>query len=345
MNWLSTLGGWARTVARAITGAGVDVAEGVVNAAAAVASTVTSIGQLTNGPLFTWAKNLLVNISVFKVGQDVISLALHRLPMWIWLVWGRPYYLLLLGRINALAAWTAGQLLALTALVYRLNAATRAYAAQLVAAERTARIKAVQAEAAARIQGDKVTLATVQKQASSGYNTGDQTRQAIATTLLEDLTSDTPAVKDLVSAITGWAIDLAEVDDPLIRFALNKALSEVISKAGIDTAAADLVTSLLGAATSSAKATDLYSTEKDVASRLNALEGNWAQFMADGGSDVEDAGEQWQDLGSLSVSIALVASFALAVTDPSAWATGIADTAGPVIDGALTGIVDLINIV
>jgi hypothetical protein len=88
----------------------------------------------------------------------------------------------------------------------------------------------------------------------------------------------------------------------------------------------------------------LYNTEKDVAARLNVLEAQWAQFMNNGGREVENAGEEWAALTDLAFLTGAVAFFQIARGDPVGWAAGIQDTAGLLVEGYTTAIVDLIRL-
>jgi len=193
------------------------------------------------------------------------------------------------------------------------------------------------------LAGLKATLAEVQKEAASGYNAGTPDRKSTITRLLDDLAVTSPAVKGLVSDLIGLVIDVDTIDNPLARFIIQKLLAQVINRLGVERVIGDLLQRLIGPLAGQPKATGLYEVTRDVARRLAALEAQQADFMVNGGPEVEQAGRQWKDLASIATDAGLLAFLALAVADPEAWATGITDTAGPVANGAMTGLAGLLG--
>lgn len=343
MNWLKTAVGWAKDTWSAISGAAAAPLDVLAKVWHWLASIHGLIGWLFGIPLLDWQRAALANAVEHSRAWEALEQLLARITAWIKTHLILPYVRLLLARIAALQRWTAAQLLALRILMMWLYLAARRYAQQLTAAEHKAMVTAVTAEHKAMLAGLRATLAEVQKEAASGYNSGTPDRKSVIQKLLDDLIITTPAVKGLVSDLAGLIIDIDTIDNPLARWAIQKLLAEVISKLGVEKVAGDLLQRLIGPLAGQPKATGLYDVAKDVAQRLTALEDQWAEFMTDGGPDVEQAGREWKDLGSLATDTALLAFLGLAVADPGAWATGIADTAGPVADGAMTGIADLLG--
>jgi hypothetical protein len=334
----------AKSALSIITGAGAATAAGAQSLWSYVTNEHNLLSWLIGVPELNLFRRYLQSLADHTAALEQVQPALQRQAVWIFDNEVKPAEDRLGKRITALAAWARSMFWSLYAYVRAQFAAAVAIAQRLTAAEAAARAKAVTAEHAAMLNQVKAALQAVNDSAASGWNTGAQTRLQIIAGILDDIAENNPLTRDLVTLLVNGVLDLAEIDDPLIRWGLGKLLSEVISKAGVDAAAGDLVSSLLGTAAAQPRASSLYDVCKDAAGRLNNLEQLWATFMADGGSDVEQAGREWKDLRGVLEDAAILGMFGLAVTDPQAWATAIADTAGQVADDALAGIVDLINL-
>lgn len=343
MDFLNAVAGWAKSVWGTITGAAADIPGAIAKVWHYITSVHGLLSWLFAGPHLSWILAQLAFNKLHGDFADAVTDVLARLAAWVKVHYIDPAVRYLNQRITNLFAWTVRQLWA-TWLHFELRyRQALAYANRLVTIERNQRIAAVAAEHKAMLAGLKATLAEVQKQASSGYNTGTSDRKTTIQRLLDDLALKDPAVRGLVADIASIVVDIDTIDNPVARFILQKLLNEIIGHLGIDQAVTGLIQRLLGPLAGQPVAHDLYGVEKDVAARLGALEAQWAEFMTDGGPEVEQAGKEWKDLTSVITNAALLAFFGAAVTEPAAWATSVADTIGTAANGAMTGIVDLIN--
>lgn len=343
MGWLKTAVGWAKDTWSAITGAAAAPLDVFTKIWKWLASIHGLIGWLFGVPVLDWLRSALANMAEHTRAWEALEGLLARIPAWVLHHLVLPYVRLLLARIAALQRWTAAQLLALRILMMWLYLAARLYARQLVQAEHKAMVTAVAREHQQMLAGLRATLAEVQKEAASGYNSGTPDRKSVIQKLLQDLAVTNPAVKGLVSDLVGLVIDVETIDNPVIRFLASKLLAQIIDRLGVDKIVGDLLGRLLQPLMGQPRAAGLYDVTRDVAQRLTALEAQWADFMTSGGPEVEQAGREWKDLSGPLTDIAILAFLGLAVADPGAWATGIADTVGPVADGAMTGVADLLG--
>lgn len=343
MNILKTLFSWASSAWSAAAGIPGDISRAIQSVWHYITSVHNFLSWLTANPILGYARTALAYMTGVHFDLLAIHAALSRVAHWIWIDIVRPVRDALNRRISQLAAWTARQLAAERSARIRADLNERAARIKADAAERAARIKAIKAEAAARVKGDKATLATVQHEAASGYDSQLHDRLGIVGKVVDLLATHNPEIKGIVTKLVTGLLDLETVDDPVLRFVLSKVLMEVIDKAGVDKVAADLATRLLGPLLGHARPTDLHGVAADISGRLNALEAEWATFMEHGGPQVETAGQEWADMTSLLVDAGLLAFFGLAVADPTAWAAGIADTIGVVANDAAIGTINLIR--
>jgi hypothetical protein len=343
VNFLNTLRGWAASALSALFG-------GITNPVSAlqtlwhyVSSLHNVVSWLFSNPVVGLALSQLRALGgLYSLAAEIVG-GLRRLPRWIWLQLILPVQRLLQHRIDALRAWTVQQLAQLRALVWLLYRRSLAYTRALVAAEHKAMLRAVAAEHAAMLAGDKATLATVQKQASSGDNAGRKQRLGVVQTLLDDLAEREPALKDLTGLLVKAVLDLEEVDNPILRFIAGRALGELIQHLGLDHVTGDLIGRLLGPLTSSGRPANLYDAMRDLETRTTSLEDQWAAFFKHGGEDVEAAGDEWQALRSVLTDAALLSFAGLGIADPQAWATGVNDVIAVPVNDALRAAYDLIR--
>lgn len=339
MNWLKSVINWANNAFSAAAGA-LSNPLGAITALWHYISSVHSlVSWLFGNPLLQFALNHAKWLSAWFDGMVAARDALHRLAAWINATWIRPAVVMLSARIAALRAWTALQLRLLTAYVNYEIAVLRAFTVALVAAERAQRIKAVAAEHAAMLAGLKATLATVQRQASTGYNSTRHARVSTITGLAQDLQALEPALDKILPKLLADVIDIENIDDPVLRWLANKALSEVLAHTGADHVSGSLLGVLISQLAGAGPPKTLSDVEKDVGERLNALEQQWADFMKHGGPEVENAGDQWKGLTGVIADVSILAVFGLAVTEPAAWATGVSDTIGVAGNAALDVVV------
>lgn len=229
--------------------------------------------------------------------------------------------------ITALRAWVTGQLRSL-----------RAWVMHLIRHERRARRRAdARVEHYAR-QLARHGLAVVQREAASAYKQATPAHTNVIEHLAADLVTRDPLVRDLVSKLVAGAIDLAEIDDPLLRIGLSFIMKEVINRLGIEKPAGELLNSLLASLLGDGQPKNLHAVILAICNRLSGVEGQWATFMQDGGPEILQAGEQWANITSLTSDAALLGFFGLMVADPAGWARDVSDVAGPIVGGAIDGI-------
>lgn len=343
MDILGTLARWAHAAYSFIFGLPADVAKMADALWRYVTNVHNVFAWMAGGPQLKFALTALANLSGARLLAEAVRDALGRLDGWIWLTEVRPVRDQLTRRITWLHAWTLSTFRVTWAQMWRYYRASLVYTNLMVGIERSARIKADQAEHAAMLKRVAAAVDQIEREAADGYNSGLHDRLSLVGTLLNDLAGRQPEIKVLVSDLVKAVADLETVDNPILRFIITRALTEVIGKLGIDKLTGDLISRLLAPLTGHGRATGLEDVTRDVSGRLNALEAQWGQFMADGGPEVEQAGKQWRDITSLAADAALLAFAGLAVADPSAWARGVADTVGTAGNDALGAIVGLIG--
>jgi hypothetical protein len=274
--------------------------------------------------------------------KDYLAMVV-RIKNWIWGHQVNPTRINLLKAINAVKAYAARWIHWIIVFENLLYLRSIKYTLNMVTQERGARIKDVLAARAYSVKLVKACLATVQQEAADGYNSETKQRQSVIVKIADDLITRNPAVKTAVADMIKLMLDAAEIDDPLIRVALNLALGKVIDSLGIDKVAGSLMGDLIDSLTGSGPPKTLESVAANIAARITALEDNWADFMVNGGPEVEQAGESWKKWASIIGDAAIVGFFGAAVADPTTWAAGVNDTAGALVNGTVSGIADLIR--
>lgn len=212
-----------------------------------------------------------------------------------------------------------------------------------IAAERRARNKAIARAKAQLLSRIRHLHQTIEREAASGYRLGQPARTDIVTRLAEFIGVNNPVVRGLISDLVTGIIDLFGIDSAPARLLLGFIIKRIITKLGVDKVAAHYLDDILSPILGNPKPQNLHDVMADIASRLNAGEARWAQFFADGGSEVEQAGTAWQALSGPIGDAAILAWLGFAVTKPSAWAASINDTVGVVANDAASAIVHLLE--
>lgn len=340
---LKTLGQWAKDAFGFITGGSGNPLNALLGLWRYITSVHNVLAWLVGGPQLKFILAALYNMSVLHLAVDAVSGALHMLARWILATWILPVRDDLIRRIAALKAWAVLAFQLTRALIELRYQAALAYTRALVGAERDQRLKGDQLEHAAMLKSVAAALATVQRQAATGYNSQLHERLGVVGKLLDELAVHDPLVKQVVKDLVTAVFDLETIDDPLLRFAIGKLLNTLVAKLSVDKVIGDLLGRLLGSLTGHGRAAGLQDVTRDIGQRLNALEGQWADFMRHGGSEVEQAGDEWQQLASLAIDVGIVGMFGLAVANPQAWATGVADTIGAAGNDTLISVINLIR--
>lgn len=223
-----------------------------------------------------------------------------------------------------------------------LRAAER-YAERLVARDRTEWLRAIRQADALTVRRIRGAMQAVQREAAQGYRKGNAGRASVVSGLLDLAVNRDPVLGELVSKSAGLILDAIEIDDPLARIAAGFIIRELTERLGIDAAIGDLLHALAGPLAGGAEPRTLTDVIADLAARVTSLEGQWGTFMADGGPQILQAGEEWASITSLIVDVGLLAFFAQLATFPAAWAAEVSDVAGPVVNDGIMAIADLIR--
>jgi len=213
-------------------------------------------------------------------------------------------------------------------LIYVVSQALIALITNMVRHEAAQRERAItQTRHLARLW-DKHLHHTIEREAASGYASEQSGRTDLIVKLLELAGVRIPGVQAIVGDLTTGILDLATIDDPVLRFTIGFLIKHLIDRMGIEKPLGHLIDDLLAPILGDPKPHDLHDVIADIAKRLGAVEGQWATFFGDGGSEVEQAGRDWQAITSVATSLAIVAFTADAVVNPDGWARDIQATIG-----------------
>lgn len=339
-----------RTVLRYAGIAWNDVTAGVADVAKAFDSVWRFIGSLTSLVSHLYARTLKGLLAAYLyIISDMVnvitgqSAAIDRVRGWIYKYDIVPLRGFLLAVILALAKRTEQQLAALKALEFRLYFLSLTYTQQQVTIERKARIADVNAARAYAAKLVSALHASLETEASAAYNEHTKDRLSVISKIIDEIANRNPVVRKLTGEFITLLLDFTETENPVLRLALKLLLPKIIGNLGIDKPLGDLLSAMFGSVAGTPKARTIGDAVGDLAGRVSALEGQWAAFMANGGPEIEQAGEQWKGLTSLTTSAALLGFFGLAVADPSGWATAVADTVGVAVNDSAAAAASLIR--
>lgn len=209
--------------------------------------------------------------------------------------------------------------------------------------ERKRRIRSERHQWAETLHHIRALHQTIEREAAGAYRASYSDRVSVIQKVLDLVIERDPILKNVVGKVITGLLDFAEIDDPLARWVLNFALKEIIDKLGIDKAVGTLAADLLAPLIGEPKPRTLAQVIGDITQRLDAIEKWQAQFMDDGGAEVEQAGETWKAITSLTADAAILGFAGMAAADPTAWARDINDTIGRVANDTATGIARLIK--
>lgn len=306
-------------------------------------SVASNIKQLVTQPLKRFVKAVEAHASILEWLLPVQIHGLLALATWVYNDVKRGIERMIMTQIDALRAWAYAQfkdvyyILALAITVLRSQLTMR------IRAETMARVRAVaHAEAQAK-QEIRALHQAIEREAARAYHSGDSGHLSAVSILGDAISAAEPTVKHLVGRIVQYAIDLAEIDNPLIRFVAGKLLSYLIDKLGIDKIAGEMLSSLVLPVGHLGAPNGLSEVVTAVCGRLAGLEQWNATFMADGGPEIIHAGEQWRNVDSPVTSIALLGLFTAMVVTPNQWAVAISDTLGVVVSDTITAVAEMIG--
>lgn len=231
----------------------------------------------------------------------------------------------------------------LATMIMRALYVAKAYAFALVARERRLRIAAdirLDHEIKTRI---KWLHQQIEREISSAYRAQRGQQNAVITRLLDLVINLNPVLRPLVSDLITGILDLASVDDPLARIALGFLLRQVVDRLGLDKPIGDLLRGLLASVLGQGKPTDAHAVIADMCSRLAAGENQWAQFYDEGGSEVEQAGSQWQGITNWATDAALLGLFGVMTLEPAAFAQDTTNAMAVVVHDTINAVQALLK--
>lgn len=274
---------------------------------------------------------------------DGMSRTMDRIKTWIWRYQVLPVRNFLLLVIVRMGLALQRKIAAARALSWHLYYLGLAYTRRQVTVERAARIADVKAARAYAARLVSALRSALEREAADAYNANTPRRVTVITKVIDEIANRNPLVRALTGDFITALLDLLGSDDPALRLLLRLLLPKIIDGLGVDKPLGDLLTALLGPLAGTPQAHSIGDAIGDLAARTSALEDQWARFMTDGGPEVEQAGREWKEVTSVGVNVSLLAFFGLAVADPSAWATGVSDTMGALVNDTVPAIAALIR--
>ena len=165
----------------------------------------------------------------------------------------------------------------------------------------------------------------IDTRAANGYDPTLRARATLLTRLLDTVTAHNPAVAGLVSDLAKFAVELAGIDDPLLKIAATLLLKQVIDRLGVDTALQAMLSDLLGGIIGGGQPKTLQDITADIGNRLDALEAGQAAL-----SPLAPEADQLHELGTLIFDAGLLAYLTAAVVDPVSTADDTVGVLAPV---------------
>ena len=330
MNWWDSLTKQAGNAWAAIINLGGAIGSGLTAEWRFTASLVKgALFQLTH-PINTVEQQAAILAGLFTGNMTAVHNAVNRLEGWTHATIVAPLHTLINGLYMRLLGIIMSNVHRLWKRIDQVAAETRAWVIRVVLRERAARIKADnRLHAYARSQA-LWALQTVQREAASAYRGSYHDRRSAASKVLSAIVARNPLVRGLVSRVVTVLLDVASVENPLVRLAAGFILTKVVSGLGVDKALGDLASVLLRPLLAGGPPADLHGVIADLAARVQAVEAQWVTFMADGGPQVEQAGQQWRNTTTLSVDAALLAFAVAGVVNPAATARELSSVIRPV---------------
>lgn len=165
----------------------------------------------------------------------------------------------------------------------------------------------------------------IDSRAAAGYDPTLAARATLLTKLLDTATAHEPLIAGLVSKLATAIVDLAGVEDPVLRVAMQLILKQVIDRFGIDTALGAMISDLVGGIIGGGSPKTLQTIMADIGARLNALESGESEL-----SPLAPEADNLHEMGTLIFDAALLAYFVAAVADPVATANDTVNVFAPV---------------
>ena len=178
----------------------------------------------------------------------------------------------------------------------------------------------------------------IDTRAANGYDPTLRARATLLTRLLDTVVAHDPLAASLVSKLAAFIIDLAGIEDPVVRIAAQLILKQVIDRLGIDTALGAIVNDLVGSILGGGQPKTLTDIMADIGNRLDALERGQAEL-----SPLAPEADDLHELGTLIFDAGLLAYLTAAVADPVATANDTVAVFAPVTDPLLTPVRTLLG--
>jgi hypothetical protein len=178
----------------------------------------------------------------------------------------------------------------------------------------------------------------VDSEAAGGYDPTLQAHATAVTRLLDAAVAHEPLIAGIVGRLAGFLVDLAEVDNPLLRIAAQLILKEIIDRVGLDTALGAMLRDLLGPVLGGGKPKTLKDVTAAVGDRLNGAEHALAQL-----APLAPEADQLREMGTLAFDAALLAYLAAAVAAPQAAADDTVAALEPVTGPLLAPVRSLLG--
>jgi hypothetical protein len=165
----------------------------------------------------------------------------------------------------------------------------------------------------------------IDNRAAAGYDPTLRARGTVLQKLLDTVVAHDPLVAGLVSNLATFLIDLAGVEDPVLRIAAQLVLKQVIDRLGLDTALHAMLSDLVGSILGGGQPKTLTDIMGDIGNRLDALESTTAEL-----APLAPEADQLHEMGTLIFDAALLGYLAAAVGDPVATANDTVDVFAPI---------------
>src|SRR5882762_4186277 len=178
----------------------------------------------------------------------------------------------------------------------------------------------------------------IDTRAANGYDPTLRARGGALQKLLDTVVAHDPLAASLVSRLATFIIDLAGVEDPIVRIAAQLILKQVIDRFGIDTALHQMLSDLLGGILGGGQPKTLQAITADVGNRLDALEAGEAAL-----APLAPEADQLHELGTLAFDVALLGYLAAAVAAPVATANDTVAVLEPVTGPLLSPVRSLLG--
>jgi len=179
----------------------------------------------------------------------------------------------------------------------------------------------------------------IDQRAAAGYDPTLNARANALTRLLDTVVAHEPLVAGLVGRLATMIIDLAGVEDPLVRIAAQLILKQVIDRLGVNTALQAMITDLVGSILGGGPPKTLQDVTADIGKRLSALEDSTANL-----APLAPEADQLHEMGTLIFDAALLGYLTAAVVAPVATANDTVDVFAPITGPLLTPVRALLGI-